>query len=329
LKSRYEEAKLAEAGTTPDVSVLDVAVPPQRPRSSDGPRVIFLAIVAFVGLAVGLVLLLDRLDRRFRYPEQATKSLGLAIVGAVPRLRSRSRRPLDVETMTSLVEAFRTLRLSIRHEWAPGTPITLTVSSPGPNEGKSLVASNLAVSFANAGQRVLLVDGDARRGALNRTFGVARGPGLIDYLDGSHPIDEIIQSANMPNLSFIGSGSRPVNAPELLASERLLTLMSLLRERYDVVIVDAPPLLAGSDPLALGVATGNLLMVLRTAVSDWRLADAKLELVDRLPIRVLGTVLNGIEESGMYRYYGYEYAAKDGVRGSIAALAAPMGGVRA
>lgn len=326
LKSRYEEAKLAEAGATPDVSVLDRAIAPQWPSSNQAPRVILLAIIASVGLAIGLVLLLDRIDRRFRYPEQASDDLGLAVIGAVPRLGGRRMRSLDVDAMARLVEAFRALRLSVRHEAAAGGPLAVTISSPGQGEGKSLVAANLAVSFASAGYRVLLLDGDVRRGALHTTLGTSRGPGLVDYLAGTHEVDDILQRSGSENLTFIGSGSRPVRAPELLASDRLLTLMGLLKRSYDVVIVDAPPLYAGSDPLALGVATGDMLLVLRAGVSDRRLAAAKLETVDRLPIRILGAVLNGIEERGVYRYYAYSYPSTtrtDHAR-DLASLAAPF-----
>ncbi|HYD52881.1 MAG TPA: GNVR domain-containing protein, partial [Gemmatimonadaceae bacterium] len=167
LKNRYEEVKLAEAGTTPDVSIGDTAIAPRIPSSNAAPRMLLLAILASFGAAVGLALLHDRLDRRFRYPEQVTRDLGLLIAGAVPRLRPNRRGQLDVVAMSQVVEAFRALRLSARYNFELGAPVVLNVSSPSAGDGKSLVSSNLAVSFANAGCRTLLIDGDVRRGALH------------------------------------------------------------------------------------------------------------------------------------------------------------------
>lgn len=324
LKARYEEAKLAEAGATPDLSILDMADPPQSPQSNRAPMVILLAIAGSLGAAIAAVLLFDRLDKRFRYPEQATKELGLTVLGAIPRLVTR-RRGTDIESMTRLVEAFRALRISVRHALPSGGPMSVTVTSPGAGEGKSLIAANLAVSFANAGQRVILIDGDVRQGSLHRTFDIARGPGLVEYLAGAAELTGVVHPTQTRNLHLIGSGSRPARAPELLASDRLLELMGALRARYDVVIVDGPPLLAGSDAFALGVGTTNVLLVLRNGTSDRRLAEAKLQVLDRLPLRVLGAVLNGIEERGMYKYYGYSYAGSEPMRNEeLTALAAPM-----
>lgn len=307
LQARYEEMRLAEASAIPDISILDTAVAPLLPTKNTTPSIIAFAIVASLGGALGLALLLDHTDPRFRYPEQVTADLGLTILGAVPSIkRARSGEP-NPEEAAQVIEAFRTIRMSLSNSYAGSGSIAFAVSSPGPGDGKSLVSSNLALSFAEAGYRTVLVDGDTRRGQLHAMFGANRRPGLLDYLGGDAPLETILRTTTHEKLALIPCGTRRHRGPELLHSQAMLQLMGELRARYDVILIDSPPLGAGVDPFVLGAATGNLLMVLRTGTTDRRMADAKLKLLKRLPIRLLGAVLNDIRAQGVYRYYTYLY----------------------
>lgn len=326
LKARYEEVSLAEAQSTPDLSVLDLAAPPQFAESNDARRLLLLAVLASIGFGIGISLLRDRLDRRVRYPEHATRELGLLISGTVPKFKPTRRGDFQLATMTRAVESFRTLRLAVRYNFPPDTPVVLGVSSPSAGDGKSLVASNLSLAFASAGNRTLLIDGDVRRGALHTTFGIPVTPGLVEYLNGSASLDEIVRQTSSENLFVIPRGARNVRAPELLVSDLMTALILTMRRQYDVVIIDSPPLVAGIDAYALGAAAGSMLIVLRPGVTDRKLAAAKLEIVDRLPIRILGTVLNGVPDDGAYRYYGsdYDYAGA-GTTEPMSDVATPSG----
>jgi polysaccharide biosynthesis transport protein len=307
LAGRTEEARLAAAGAIPDINILDTAVAPLGPTTSTGPQIIILALLASLGGAVGLALLLDHTDSRFRYPEQATGELGLTILGAVPTIkRVRGGEP-DPEEAAQVIEAFRTIRMSITNSYAGSGPIMFTISSPGAGDGKSLVSSNLALSFAEAGYRTVLLDGDTRRGQLHAMFGANRRPGLLDYLGGDAPLDAVLRNSTHEKLTLIPCGTRRHRGPELLHSQAMLQLITDLRERFDVIIVDSPPLGAGVDPFVLGAATGNMVVVLRTGATDRKMAEAKLKLLERLPIRPLGAVLNDIRAQGVYRYYTYLY----------------------
>jgi succinoglycan biosynthesis transport protein ExoP len=311
LKARYEEVSLAEVQTTPDLSVLDTAVTPSSPTSNDAPRLLLLAIAASVGLAFGIALILDRLDPRFRYPEQATHELGLSITGTVPKLKTNRNGDMKIEVMSQAVEAFRTIRLALRYDFPDDLPIVLGISSPARGDGKSLVASNLGLAFASAGSRTLLIDGDVRCGMLHRTFGVPVTPGLVDYLHDKAPADSIVYSTASENLFIIPRGTRRNRTPALLVSELMDTLINAMRMKFDVVIIDSPPLVAGIDAYALAAAAGSMLIVLRPAETNRKLAAAKLEVLDRLPIRILGAVLNAVPGGGAYRYYGADYEYKD------------------
>ena len=309
LQARYEEAKLAEISAIPDIRVLDPAVAPTRPSKNQAPLIILVGFLASVTIGVALALLLDRLDKRFRYPEQASHELGLSILGAIPVIpRSRNGRPVSSEQTEQVVEAFRSVRLNLTHSFDASGPACLTISSPGPGDGKSLISANLALSFAEAGYRTLLIDGDIRRGELHRTFATARRPGLLDYLSGAVKREEIFQPTSHVRLTLIPCGVRLHHGPELLGSARMAELLSTLKNQYEVILIDSPPLGAGVDPFVLGTHTGNLLLVLRSGETDRQMAEAKLRILDRLPVRMLGAVLNHIDAGhGAYRYYSYSY----------------------
>jgi polysaccharide biosynthesis transport protein len=303
LKSRSAEAQLAEASATPDVTVLDSAVAPLKPSRDTAPTVFLLALFAGVGAAIGLAMLLDAFDPKIRYPEQVTNELGLSIAGTIPRFprgRVSSRSP---EQISQLIESIRTVRMHVQH--ATKMPVSIAVTSPSPGDGKSFVSANLAMSFSDAGFRTVLIDGDTRRGALHEMFEMPVVPGLTEYLSGAASLGAAIHPTSHERLSIIPRGKRKPNSPELLTSSMLPALAAELRQRYDVVIFDTPPLAAGIDGYAVAAAAQNVMLVLRIGKTERRMASAKLELVDRLPVHVLGAVLNCVHLRGEFEYYKY------------------------
>jgi len=310
LQNSYEQNKLAEISAIPDVKIIDQAKVPTRPEKNQASRIIFIGVVASLAFGFALALLIDRLDKRFRYPEQASHDLGLTILGAIPVLpRSRNGRQ-DPGEAAQIVEAFRSIRLNLAHSFDSGGPICMTVSSPSPGDGKSLICANLALSFAEAGYRTLLIDGDIRRGELHRAFDVERRPGLLDYLGGTNGlvVEKITRPTSHANLTLIPCGTRVQHGPELLGSARMAELVQRLKGMYDVVLIDSPPLGAGIDPFVLGTHSAHMLLVLRSGETDRQMAEVKLQILDRLPVRLVGAVLNHISAGvGAYKYYSYTY----------------------
>ncbi|MBK9550262.1 MAG: hypothetical protein IPO52_14435 [Gemmatimonadetes bacterium] len=171
-----------------------------------------IAVGLFAGLspsrvAAGLAFLLDLTDKRITYASQIQSGLALTILKVVPEIRRAKGETPSAEEAAQVIEAFRTIRLNLSHTMGEGRGV-LTISSPSPGDGKSLVASNLALSFAESGYRTLLIDGDTRRGELHRTFGQERRPGLLDHLTGEldcnncpgrrHPMLTPITAAGSP-----------------------------------------------------------------------------------------------------------------------------------
>ncbi|MFW6010858.1 MAG: GumC family protein, partial [Gemmatimonadota bacterium] len=315
LRNRYEEASLAEASSIPDVRILDRPTMPEVPVNDQRMRLAMMVLAGFVGAGLAVTVLLERFDPRVRYPDQVQEEFGLPILGTIPRIRDGRRSD---ESLHAAHEAFRDLRTSVDYAFGSAGPLITAVSAPGAGEGKTLVTANLAISFAEMGRRTLVVDGDTRRGDLHHLLGVDRKPGLTDFLTGSADEEEIVHPTDHENLFVVGSGSRLANSPELLSSGEMGRCLAGMRKAFDVILFDSPPLAAGSDALVLGSITGHLILVLRSGSTNREMAQARMERVERLPIRVLGAVLNDFRPEGIgpYKYYGtylpgYEVEVED------------------
>ncbi len=300
LRGRYQEAVLASASSVPDVRVLDRASPPRTPEVDARVRAALISLLLGLGIGLGLAALLDRADTRVQYTSDVTNALGLDILGVVPVMkngREQSRR--------QAVEAFRELRMNLEFAYGAGKPLALTLTSPDQSEGKSTLVANLATSFASVGRKTLVIDGDTRRGDLHRMLEVPRKPGLTEFLRGDAALTETVQATGYSGVHLIASGSRFQSSPELLASGKLGDLLGELWARYDVILVDSPPLGAGADALILGTLTGQLGLVLRAGQSDMSFAQAKLGALERLPVRMLGVILNAFVPGRAQGHYAY------------------------
>ena len=303
---RYQEAELASASTVPDVRVLDQATTPTSPEIDERIRVALLMVLAGLGAGLGLAILLDRIDPRIQYTSDVTDALGLDILGVIPKMGNGGNG--GDRSKHQAVEAFRDLRVSLDYAFGAGKPLAVTFTSPDESEGKSTLVSGLAKGFGAVGRRTLVIDGDTRKGDLHRMLGASRMPGLTDFLCGDAMLDETIQVTDVPGVHLIGSGSRSESSPELLGSRRLGDLVGELWKRYDVILVDSPPLGAGADALILATLTGQVCLVLRGGQSNIGRARAKMAALERLPVRMLGVILNAfVQKKGQGYYDYYEY----------------------
>src|SRR5881296_645458 len=303
LRVEFQKAGIAEAITVGQVEIVDHAALPAKPAGIGLPEQIALGLLVGLMLGSAGAFLAERLGSTIAQRVQVER-LGMSVFGVITHW-DRDAREKGVKNPDAVVEAFRGLRLTLVNEYGAPGPIVVTVTSPGSGDGKSFVSSNLALAFAYAKQRTLLVDADHRRGALHRVLNLRRQPGLTDFLIGDVARAPVLQTTSHPCLDFIASGTRRRDAPELLGSAAMADLVTSLRSTFDVIVLDTAPLGAGVDALALAKLAGNLLMVLRLGRTDRELAEAKLEILRRLPIRLLGAVLNDVRDESEYRAYAY------------------------
>jgi capsular exopolysaccharide synthesis family protein len=303
LRIEYQHAKIAEAVTVGHVAVVDHASFPVKPAGFGLAEHLALGLLVGLMLGAGGAFLADRLSSAIARRDQV-EQLGMSVLGVVTHL-DRGVKGNGAKHPDAVIEAFRGIRLTVVNECGASGPIVLAVTSPGSGDGKSFVSSNLALAFAYANHRTLLVDADLRRGALHRVLSLPRQPGLTDVLIGGVSREQAVQTTSYPSLDFLASGSRRRDAPELLASSQMANLVTSLRPIYEVIVVDTAPLGAGVDALTLAALTGNLLMVLRLGRTDRALAEAKLEILRRLPLRLLGAVLNDVRDGSEYSAYAY------------------------
>jgi capsular exopolysaccharide synthesis family protein len=310
LRNRLETARLAAASSIPDIEILDE---PQVPRSpARDPRVQYagMAFLGLLGLGVAGVILVDRFDPRIRYPVQVSEDLGVEILGAIPRIKVRKKTNAE-----QVQEAFREIRMRVEFAYGSAKPLILAVTSPDASEGKTLVAANLGIAFSQLRRRTLLIDADTRRGDIHELLELDRKPGLTDSLAGAGQ-GSLIQESGYSDLYFMGSGSRQTASPELLGQSRMQDLMASAKQRFDVIILDCPPMAAGGDAFVLGAHAGSVLLVLRSGSTRRDLAQAKMEAFYRLPVRILGAVLNDVEPNASYGAYGYRSYYLPGYRAS-------------
>lgn len=217
--------------------------------------------------------------------------------------------PVWIDGRTGLAEAFRTLRANLSFSGPPETRTLLLVTSTAPDDGKTTVVANLGGVLAQAGDRVLVVDCDLRKPTLHRMLAVPNHRGLTNVLVQRVPLEELLLDGPVPGLKVLTSGPVPPNPAELLGSSEMSDLLGLLRENYDTVLIDTPPLLAVADAAVLAPLVDGVILV----VSAWNarvdMVQEALEQLEKARARVLGVVLNRtrIPARDYYYYYYYYY----------------------
>ncbi|WP_372468620.1 polysaccharide biosynthesis tyrosine autokinase [Microbacterium maritypicum] len=269
--------------------------PAQVPTNPVAPNLsLSLIIGSLLGLAVGVgvALLRATLDRRVRVAADVEAAVPVPVLGQIPLDPDTREHPLAMSTAPHglRAEAYRSLRTNVRFFFS-GNQGVFVVTSSGPGEGKSTTAANLALAFADAGQRVALLDGDLRLPRVAEYFGIEGGIGLSDVLAGRVQLNDVIQRWGRSALFVLPAGTVPPNPAELLGSSAMESLIETLTEAFDVVIIDAPPLLLVTDAAVIArVTTGALLIAAAGSSQANRLTDAA-KSIESVGARVLGTVL--------------------------------------
>ncbi|OZD65627.1 protein tyrosine kinase [Rhodococcus sp. 05-340-1] len=315
LTAQVRELETPEDGGTPSagVKVFQQATASSNPVSPNTKR--NLALGAAVGLLLGIALavLRDRLDNTIKNRREIESISGKALVGTIPFDKERKTHPaVDFQDLaqSSSAEAFRELRTNLQFLEVDHPPRVIVVTSAIPSEGKTTTAVNLAISLAEAGHHVVLVEGDLRRPRISKYMGLIGSVGLSTVLAGQAKVDEVLQPTRYEGLQALASGPLPPNPSELLGSEASRSLMVELRSKFDYVIVDGAPLLPVTDSAVLTTHSDGALLVTRYGHTKSNELSRAIGNLETIGAHVLGVVLalTPSKKGDMYSY-SYNYSA--------------------
>jgi non-specific protein-tyrosine kinase len=299
-------------GGTNKITMFEAATTPTAPISPNVPETVATAAAIGLALALAGAFLIEYLDDTVRTGEEVSRLTGLPLMASIARMDgdgAQSERLITVQDpLSPISEAYRVLRTGVRFASVDKPLRTLMVTSSGPSEGKSVTIANLAVAFAESGQRVLLVDSDLRRPVQHRVFRVSNFRGLSDaILGGAGALAKCIQATDIKNLSLMTAGDIPPNPSELLASDRMGALIEALKQQYDLVLFDSPPALVVADGTILGSRVDGVILVTDVGQTHRKAAEHVANELRRARANLLGVVLNRVGGSGAGYGYGYGY----------------------
>ncbi|UOG92053.1 MAG: polysaccharide biosynthesis tyrosine autokinase [Candidatus Thiothrix sulfatifontis] len=319
LLQRLKEVGVASGAVTNNIAVVDAAIVPYAVHTPN--KKLNLALGAVLGLFIGVVaaFLLEFLDDRIKTKEDIERLLPLPLLGIAPAIGKRSKGSADTEyhlmtaeqPTSAVAEAFRSLRTNLMFATRTGAPRIMNVTSAGPAEGKSSAIINLATAFAQAGKKVLIIDGDLRKPTIHKRFKLDNSQGFVHFLTGQEKLEALVKPTLIPNVFAIPSGPIPPNPVELLSSEHLHELTMRAENGqlpYDLVMIDAPPVLGLADALIIGNHTRATLLI--TAYNETRKQPlhSAYERLRQARSHLLGVVLTKAKSAvGDSNYYSYDY----------------------
>ena len=329
LLQKHEEARIAKASTISNINIVDPAIVPDKPVKPQKGKNLLLGLLVGLMVGAGAAFFTDYLDDTIKDEEEAKRALAWPLLAMIPAIEGTAKGsgPADLVVQTnpksSSTEAFRGLRTAIHFSSLKRDCKVVMITSSFPGEGKTTIAANLALTFAQSGNRVLLVDCDLRRPALHKIFEHSRNPGVTEVLAGDVPLAKALHATGIDNIALLTAGTIPPNPAELLSSDSMRDLLARLRASYDIIILDAPPVIPVTDAPLLTALTDLVVVVIESGRIPANAARRMKELLQSVQAPVAGFVLNdrtalysdtyGYYGKGYYgrRYYGYAYYGVD------------------
>lgn len=314
LEQKYQEATINERSRVGNADILDLGLDNDGPVAPDRPKIILFGVLIGLGLGLAFAFIRNYLDKTIKSPEEL-EAKGASVLSWIPKIETMTQKGqitpefiVGNKSNSAASEAFKALRTRIQFSKLESEQLkTILVTSSIPFEGKTIVASNLAGSFAQAGKKVLIVDCDLRKPRIHNVFETDKFPGLSDYLFTNVTLEDITKRTPMDNLYFITSGTIPPNPSELLGSVQMKQFIHKLKEIYDIIILDSPPFITVTDSEILYNITDGTVLVCQANKTP---SDAFWKTYNRLsrkyPHHLLGCVLNNFNFKSSYGYY-YNY----------------------
>ncbi len=336
MKTKLEETKIQEASQAKNVRILDKAIEPLYPVKPNKKLNLMLGALIGLGLGIGIAFLLEYFDDSLKSPDEVEK-LGFNLLATIPKIehekveakvkkkwdipevgegeKIESRLITHFDPRSPVSEAYRTLRTNLQFSKIEGSIKAILVTSSGPKEGKSTSIANLAITLAQMGSKVVLVDTDLRRPVIHSIFSEEKEDGLTNYMMGQLSLEKTIKKTFIDNLNIITSGVLPPNPSELLGSTKMEELVSILKEKFDMVLFDSPPVIAVTDAAVLSTKVDCVFLVISSGQTNREAIIRATTLLENVKSRLLGAVLNNVDYesnygSSYYYYYHYYYGSQ-------------------
>ncbi len=312
LDSRFKEVKVTEDADAMNITVLEYAKPGLLPVKPMRGVVLFESLVAGMLAGIGLSFLRSRMDHRIASAEEAHELLGLDVLGVLPHMSGNETivvrgQKAQLDPMSEVAEACRTVRTAIYFGASESKAKTIVITSPTPGDGKTTLVSNLAIAMAQAGRRVLVLDCDFRKPQQHKVFAITDGVGINSVLTGEMTLAQAVKPTATRGLYVLPCGPVPENPSEILISRAFAGVLEKLKEKFDHILIDSPPVVPVSDPRILAASADITLLVLRAQKSSRKLSRDALNSLASVGARVLGMTINDVSRGMRYDGYGYYY----------------------
>ncbi|HFO0256851.1 TPA: polysaccharide biosynthesis tyrosine autokinase [Raoultella ornithinolytica] len=323
LLNRQQELNIAKSSVIGNARIVDNAATQTKPIKPKKVLIVIIGIFFGLMLSVGVVVIRVLLRRGIESPEQL-EELGINVYASVPIAEDTARKAVNIKGWRKsrhnenqgllainnpadlAIEAIRGLRTSLHFAMMEARNNVLMISGVSPNAGKTFISSNLSAVIAQTGKKVLFIDTDMRKGYIHKLFNISNQKGLSELLSGKCSIDEVINSTEIIGLDVIPRGMIPPNPAELLMHKRFEDFISWANQKYDIVILDTPPILAVTDAAVTGHYSGTTLLVARFEINTAKEMDVGIKRFEQSGIVVKGCILNGVVKKAS-SYYGYGY----------------------
>ena len=343
---KTNQASIEKAQQGSDLQIIEPARVPTTPTGPRRMRAILIGLLLSLVAGVGLTLLLEYLDNTVKSIEDVARATQLPTLALIPAMDAGAMRAMGgkkniqrkeagsslqkagtvgglaprglqpqgeklaaLDSLSSVVEAYRMLRTSVLLSTAGTPPKTILITSSQPGEGKTTTAVNTAISLAQLGVSVLLIDADLRRPAVHKAFKIPHNRGISSYLVSNTPIEDLVIKLPIPNLSVLPCGPIPPNPAELISSDRMKDLLRTLGEQYDHILIDSPPLVSVTDPVILSTMVDGSILVVQSGKSTRDLVRRARRELAGVGSKIFGVVLNNVDvkREGYDDYYYYRY----------------------
>lgn len=318
-----QQLRVSKAGTVGEARIIDSAAVAGKPVSPKGALILAVSLLLGLLLSIVVIWVIRSLRVMVEDPDKIEKQLGLPVYATIPHSKTELNLANDIKhgkkkgellaidyPEDDAVESLRSLRTTIHFALLDADKGSLLITGPAPGIGKSFISKNLGAVLAQSGKRVAIIDADLRKGHIHREFDMAREIGVSEYVSGTASLSEIIKPTTVEGLSIITTGQRPPNPSELLMHAHFGELLDQLGDLFDILIVDAPPILAVSDAAIIGRHTGATLMVARAGKHPIREIEQAVKRLAQAGVQVKGFVFNDMDtvrQRYRYGYHGYVY----------------------